>query len=101
MVSGVLLLQVWKKLSKEELDTEIGTAVGLERDTGQWFGRRSEDISAEDRIRVKRVRTETGIQLYLGMAQDVENEFNGDGYGGGVGGWIPSKAKAEEPRNKC
>lgn len=50
---------------------------------------------------IKRVRTETGIQLYLGMAQDVENEFNGDGSGGGVGGWIPSKARAEEPRNKC
>lgn len=101
MVSGVLLLQVWKRLSKEELDTEIGTADGSERDAGQWFGRRSEDISAEDYIRVKRVRTETGIQLYLGMAQDVENEFNGDGSGGGVGGWIPSKARAEEPRNKC
>lgn len=77
-------------------------AAGSERDTSQWFGRRSEDVSDEHHIKkVKRVRTETGIQLYLGMAQDVENEFNEDGSGGGVRGWILSKARAEGPRNKC
>lgn len=52
-------------------------------------------------MRVKRVRTKIGIQLYLGMAPDVENEFSGDGSGVGVRGWIHSKARAEEPRNKC
>lgn len=52
-------------------------------------------------MRVKRVRTKIGIQLYLGMAPDVENEFRGDGSGVGVRGWIHSKARAEEPRNKC
>lgn len=96
-----VLLQVWKRLSKEGLDTETGIGVGSERDMGQWVGCRSEDVSAEDQIRVKRVRTEAGIQLYLGMAQDVENEFRGDGSGGGVRGWIRSKARAEGPRNKC
>lgn len=60
---------------------------------------RSEDVSAEDRRRVKRVRTETGVQLYLGMARDVDNEFSGDGSGGGVRGWI--RARAEGLRNKC
>lgn len=54
-----------------------------------------------DRMRVKRVRTEIGIQLYLEMALDVENEFSGNGSGVGVRGWILSKARTEEPRNKC
>lgn len=96
-----VLLQVWKRLSKDELDTEIGIGVGSESNMGQWVECRSEDVSAEDHIRIKRVRTETGIWLYLGMAQDVENEFRGDGSEGGVRGWIHSKARAEGPRNKC
>lgn len=32
------LLRVWKRLNKEELDTERGIGGGSERDMGQWVG---------------------------------------------------------------